>query len=254
MLALCAEMTEPVLNETDLTPAYREWPAPDAADVALCWWEQRVGSGTEGYVQRVIPDGCSDVIVSAGGAAVVVGPTMAVALPRLAPGSHLRGLRFRTEALASVLGLPGTEIRDLTVPLGAIMPASAARAMADAVWEQRTPAPLRAAVVDGRVRYAVRRILASEGARAAEIAEEIGATGRHLRRILLDHTGLGPRSLQRVARLQRFLRLADREWPAANLAIMAAVAGYADQAHLSREVRDLAGTTPRELLRERFRS
>lgn len=241
------------MNETDLRSAYREWPAPDAADVALCWWEQRIGTGPEDYVQRVMPDGCSDVIVSAGGAAVVVGPTMAVALPRLAPGSHLRGLRFRTEALASVLGLPGTEIRDLTVPLGAIMPASAARAMADAVWEQRIPAPLRTAAVDGRVRYAVRRILTSQGTQAAKVAEEIGVTGRHLRRILLDHTGLGPRSLQRVARLQHFLRLADRDWPATNLAIMAVAAGYADQAHLSRDVRDLGGITPTELLRERFR-
>jgi AraC-like DNA-binding protein len=86
------------------------------------------------------------------------------------------------------------------------------------------------------------------------VAEEIGVTGRHLRRILLDHTGLGPRSLQRVARLQNFLRLADREWPATSLAHMAVVAGYADQAHLSREVRELGGVTPRELLRERFRA
>ena len=110
-----------VLNETDTMSRYREWPAPDAANVVRCWWEQRIGSGAEDYLQRVLPDGCSDVIVTAAGDALIAGPTMAAALPRLAPGARLRGLRIRTGALAAVLGLPGTELRDLTVPLNAYL-------------------------------------------------------------------------------------------------------------------------------------
>lgn len=242
------------MNETDTMSRYREWPAPGAADVVRCWWEQRIGTGTEDFVQRVLPDGCSDVIVTAAGEALVAGPAMAVAMPRLPPGARLRGLRIRTDALAAVLGLPGTEIRDLTVPLAGIMPDRLARSMAAAVWEQRVPESWRSAAVDGRVHFAARRLLSSPAVDAATVAGEVGVTGRQLRRLMLHHTGLGCRSLQRVGRLQHFLRLAEREWPATTLATLAPVAGYADQAHLSREVRDLAGTTPRALLRERLGS
>ncbi len=243
-----------VLNETDTRSWYREWPAPEAPGVVRCWWEQRIGPGAADYVQRVLPDGCSDVIVTASGAALVAGPTMAAAQPRLAPGTELRGLRIRTGALAAVLGLPGSQLRDLTVPLAAVLPDRVARSLAEAVWEQRIPDSWRAAAVDGRVRYAARRMMSSPAADAATVAAEVGVTGRHLRRLLLHHAGLGCGSVQRVGRLQHFLRLADRDWPATTLAVLSAVAGYADQAHLSREVRELTGTTPRALLTERLGS
>jgi AraC-like DNA-binding protein len=46
-----------------------------------------------------------------------------------------------------------------------------------------------------------------------------------------------------VLRFRRFQ--AEIEAPEPDLARAAATAGYADQAHLSREVRELAGMTPR---------
>lgn len=54
----------------------------------------------------------------------------------------------------------------------------------------------------------------------------------------------GPKTLQRVLRFQRFMRAAPR----VELAGAAALAGYADQSHLSRETRRLAGMSPRELV------
>jgi AraC-like DNA-binding protein len=44
------------------------------------------------------------------------------------------------------------------------------------------------------------------------------------------------------------MRLARGGGPGAGLAVVAYRAGYADQAHLSREVRALAGVSPTELL------
>ena len=76
---------------------------------------------------------------------------------------------------------------------------------------------------------------------------------RHLRRLVADHTGLEPRTLPRVARFQRFLALSDRA-AEPSLAALAVRAGYADQAHLTREVRALSGLTPAALLAERHRS
>jgi AraC-like DNA-binding protein len=241
-----------VLNETDTDSSYREWPEPDLAQVVRCRWEQQVPSDAEGLEQRVIPDGCADVIVFAGGPAVIVGPTMEVALPRLDPGAHLRGLRLRTESVAAVLGCPGTELRDSMVPLDAVLEEPAAREMAEAIWEKRPPGSLFRVELDPRVQHAVQCLWRSSEESVALVAEEVGVTQRHLRRLLLEHTGLGPRSIQRVGRLQRFLRLAEMEWPTTRLGVLAALASYSDQAHLTREVRDLAGTTPTALLGDRL--
>ena len=59
--------------------------------------------------------------------------------------------------------------------------------------------------------------------------------------------GYGPKTLERVLRFRRFLDLAARE-PAAGLAGLAAAAGYADQAHLTRECGRLAGAPPGRLV------
>jgi AraC-like DNA-binding protein len=91
----------------------------------------------------------------------------------------------------------------------------------------------------------------------------VGLSCRQLRRVVENETGLGPKTLQRIGRLQRFLRLAESGGGGGldggggglagggGLSRWAARAGYADQAHLSRDVHDLAATTPARLLAER---
>ena len=68
---------------------------------------------------------------------------------------------------------------------------------------------------------------------------------RQLRRRFADAVGYGPKTLARVLRFQRFLALAGR---GDDLAGLAFEAGYADQAHLTRECRRLSGRTPAELV------
>ena len=74
---------------------------------------------------------------------------------------------------------------------------------------------------------------------------------RHLRRRFESSVGYGPKTLARVLRLQRFLALARAD-PDEGLAGLAAAAGYADQAHLSRDCAALTDRTPGALLAERY--
>ncbi|WP_017537901.1 helix-turn-helix domain-containing protein [Nocardiopsis halophila] len=243
------------MNETD-TPrsAYREFPPAGPVPAAVCAWEQAIAPG-RGYVQRVLPDGCADVVVTAHGQARLVGPTAEPALVRLAPGGTVRGLRLRTAVIGAALGCPVGPLRDADVPLEDALPSGAARRLAEQVWCGDPPElPLRRRA-DGRVRAALRAIgtPAGPGAPAPSVrgaAEAAGVSERHLRRLLADATGLDPRALQRVMRLQRFLALADAA-PGLRAADLAAQAGYADQPHLTREVRRMSGLTPAVLLRER---
>ena len=81
--------------------------------------------------------------------------------------------------------------------------------------------------------------MAQPGTRVSEL--DLGLSERQLRRRFADAVGYGPKTLARVLRFQRFLELARG---GDDLARLAFAAGYADQAHLTRECGRLAGRTP----------
>ncbi|MDA2803994.1 helix-turn-helix domain-containing protein [Nocardiopsis suaedae] len=231
--------------------SYREFrPAGPPVPGVSCAWEQRIAhEGGGGYVQRVLPDACADVVVTSGGEARLVGPAAQAALARLSPGSAVRGLRLRPSAIGPVLGWPADALRDADAPSENVLPAGEARLLAEQVWNGDPPELRPRRHSDARVRAAL-RALGTPAASVGGCAEAAGVSERHLRRLVLEATGLDPRELQRVMRLQRFLTLADGG-PGRRLAELAVEAGYADQAHLSREVRRMSGLPPRALLKER---
>jgi AraC-like DNA-binding protein len=76
------------------------------------------------------------------------------------------------------------------------------------------------------------------GFSVAAMADALGWTERTLHRRCQDAFGYGPAVLRRILRFRLALRVARQ---GASIAVTAARAGYADQAHLAREVRALAG-------------
>ncbi|EFL38292.1 AraC family transcriptional regulator [Streptomyces griseoflavus Tu4000] len=83
------------------------------------------------------------------------------------------------------------------------------------------------------------------GRPVAATADELGLGARQLHRRSLAAFGYGPKTLARILRMRRALALARRRVPFAETA---ARTGYADQAHLAREMRDLTGLPLTELL------
>lgn len=82
----------------------------------------------------------------------------------------------------------------------------------------------------------------------ARLAGELGFSERQLRRRFQAAVGYGPKTLQRVLRLRRFLARAAAADGDNQLATAAFEAGYTDQAHLGRECRALTGLSTRRLL------
>jgi AraC-like DNA-binding protein len=77
----------------------------------------------------------------------------------------------------------------------------------------------------------------------------VGLSERQLRRRVESAVGYSPRTLARIVRFQRFLAAARARRPEdRELAALAADAGFADQAHLTREARSLGGLPPAALL------
>ncbi len=238
------------MNETDI---YRELtpPAPLGRSVA-CLWIRR---GAGGPV-RVVPDGCTDIVWRPGTGAVVAGPDTRAWLSLTLPGETIVGARFLPGAGGSALGWPLIELRDQRVAPselglgladlldGALDPARAMELVAAAALRlASTGAPDRA------VQAAVVR-LRDPTHRVERLADEVGLSERQLRRRFDASVGYGPKTLQRVLRLHRFLasaRAQANDAPA-SLARAALDAGYADQAHLARECRALTGLTTRQLI------
>ena len=76
------------------------------------------------------------------------------------------------------------------------------------------------------------------------LADAVGLSERQLRRRVHAAAGYGPKTLQRVLRFQRFVRLIDASAWSLDLATAAASTGYADQSHLTRHFRHVLGTSP----------
>ncbi|NEB80918.1 helix-turn-helix domain-containing protein, partial [Streptomyces sp. SID14478] len=83
------------------------------------------------------------------------------------------------------------------------------------------------------------------GRDVAATAAALGVNTRLLHRRSLTAFGYGPKTLARVLRLQRALALARAGVPLAETAVRA---GYADQSHMARDVRELTGQTLGRLL------
>ena len=92
-------------------------------------------------------------------------------------------------------------------------------------------------------------ILADGRARPLGIAEVVGLSRRQLGRLFRERIGITPKSLGRLGRFQRALRALDGG-SRTSLAAVATKAGYFDQAHLCRDFRLFAGTTPAGYRRE----
>jgi AraC-like DNA-binding protein len=244
--------------------SYRELPPPTAlSPYVSCLWVQTIGAGHGAYEQPVLPDGCAD-IVSANGGLTVVGPATTAVTESFAPGSVIVGVRFRTGAAPPLLGVIANELLDQEVgladvwgPAGTRLAARCEDASGDAEGADRLRAVVgtlldRLADAPGVDPVATRAasMLAAPGAPPVrDLAFRVGLSERQLRRRVEAAVGYPPRMLARILRFQRFLGAArSSRPPGPDLARLAVEAGYADQAHLTRDSRRLAGLPPGALL------
>jgi AraC-like DNA-binding protein len=162
-------------------------------------------------------------------------------------------------AAGALFGVEPGELARSVVPLedapGRAAVALVERLQRAAGWDERLdaveavlgPRLARSAGPPAGVEWAWRRIVASGGrVTVGELAAELGWSRRHFGARFREHVGLPPKLVARIVRFRRALTLlqAGRH----GLAEIAYACGYADQAHLSREVRALAATTPTELV------
>ncbi|MEV0646474.1 AraC family transcriptional regulator [Phytomonospora sp. NPDC050363] len=197
-----------------------------------------------GGLSRILPDGCLDIIWTAG-SLFVAGPDTVARVGRTTPGSFT-GLRFASGVGPAVLGLPAFELTDRRVDLAELWRPARVREAVERIHDGAEPGAVieelaaehlrRGEGPDPLMRAVAARL--SAGDSVAGTARAVNLGERHLRRRSLAAFGYGPKVLGRILRLGRALDLARDGVPYAQVA---AATGYTDQAHLSREVKALAG-------------
>lgn len=199
---------------------------------------------------RILPDGCIDLVWD-GEQLFVAGPDTRARWHRPGSGAYV-GLRFSRGIGPGLLGVAADDIRDRTPSVACLWSDADSRALTERV----AAGPVRALeewLVDRAAGREPPRLgtalfhLAAKGVPVTEMADHLGYSVRQLHRRSLPLFGYGPQHLARVLRFLRALAMARTGMP---LARAAAAPGFADQAHLSRDVRDLAGTSPVHLLGE----
>src|SRR5215216_5148554 len=90
-------------------------PIPALAGVVSSVWIQQVAPGALPYAHRNVPSGGVELLCPVGAVPRVVGPLPRPVVAVLAPGTTVIGLRFHPGAAPSVLGLPASELVDLTL-------------------------------------------------------------------------------------------------------------------------------------------
>jgi AraC-like DNA-binding protein len=241
------------------------------AIVERLWLVEDPTPGAAG--DTICPDGAMEIVLHIGDAmrqrlgvddrlqarALLVGqmdgpidivPTGAISMvgARFAPGAFHRVLPIPQHRLARAIH-DLTDIAPLwareSVDRLAAAPTAAARLdVFEAALERLVPEASDDAAQ--AIAFASARLRASGGETSiGTLARAIGISRRQFERRFQEHVGLSPRLFARIVRFQRAFHALDRSSgrPHSGAAI-AARCGYADQAHMVREIRRFAGKTP----------
>ena len=211
-----------------------------------CVWSVETTEAVHGYPVR--PDGCMDILFSPGAGLQVVGAMTIERRFDLGAQALTVGVRFRPGMAAAFLRVPAEELTDRVLLLEAFWkPSALAERMAGAESAAESRGILikalrpPAAMPNG-VQQAIEAVARSHGDVSIEwVAREAGMSERQFRRRCLEESGLRPKQLCRVLRFRRACALAGRGLP---WGLVAAEAGYFDQAHLIRDFHEFTGDTP----------
>lgn len=232
-----------------------------------CFWTLE-GEGAAAQPERILPDGCVEIILNFGArfsqhddhspslqprhflvgqmtGPILIAPTGAV---------ELIGIRFHPGGTLPFLRVPLHELTDRVVELGSLS-SKLERELLSAASEAASLREKIAAVEkfltrcltdnkhDARLMMLAAKIVAGAGLVSVDrLAYDAGISSRQLERRFLREVGLGPKLLGRIIRFQQVFRAVE----AGNSAwsTIALDCGYYDQAHLIRDFNQFAQQTP----------
>jgi AraC-like DNA-binding protein len=244
-------------------------PPPNIAVAVKTVWMARGTRAEFEHADPIVPDGCVEMVFNFAdpfreGAArqpadLLVGQMMRPTVATPTGAVDLIGLRLWPGRAGAMLRMPMWELQDRMVRVSDLI--NGADTWIDDIRElppEARLAQLASRLADRCDRVDPGRVSVVEGALARitgrrgnipieQLAREAGVSRRHLERQFSDQVGLGAKQVARIARVQAALRIVEAEPDLAGVEI-ALRSGFADQAHLIKECRAIAGVTPARFL------
>ena len=244
--------------------SYREFPPhPALLQYIDAYWmiETRVICG-RATTQRILPDGCTDIIFNKGNniyrpdqqialrsaEAYLVGTMTTFSETVQGSDQSLLGIRFKPGGFRAFFPLDLHEITDLSIDFRSDVLREIVYGSRDLLRDldlyflQRLPVqPLSTAAVLADIQNSKGKI------RIAELLNNHAMSERKMERLFKREVGL---TMKGMIRLTRFLHTLDtirRARPERSLSTIAYSHGYYDQAHLCAEVKRYSGSTPSQL-------
>ena len=251
--------------------SYREFPPPESLRRHVrCLWHLAV-RGNSGHVQTIYPDGCCEIIAhrktpmhacseptgwrQQHRSIFAAQQRAAIRLAARADADCL-GVRLQPAASVALANIPLADLRDSIIDLATVDPAFADRFHAAATRPDIATSVrsvfalleecLLPAAIDPRIEQVIARLEAGQG--AGPIAPLIAVSGmseRAFQGAFRKQVGLSAKEFARILRLQATIRTLDEG--DRSMAELALERGFSDQAHATREVRRVTGTTPARL-------
>jgi AraC-like DNA-binding protein len=254
-------------------------PRADLAALIQCFWTLEVPAHAAITKQRIIPDGCIEMVFVLGDeikrytsdTAYIIQPRAFVLGQITKPffvqptGSvNSFAVRFYPYGFANFVSTPLKELANRETPLDEVFGAEQAdELIRQVVQAQDTDARIRSvetflvkrleseAAISKIVQTTVAAILSTKGnISIKEALEDDRAKRRQLERKFLHQIGISPKQLGRVVRLQTALRMMLEPEPQ-SLSKVAYGSDYYDQAHFSKDFKEFTGTTPKEFFKDK---
>ncbi|MFN0159314.1 MAG: DUF6597 domain-containing transcriptional factor [Bacteroidota bacterium] len=246
-------------------------PRSPFSEFIKCYWTLDDAAGNPRTQERVLPDGCVELIFHTGSLftridehgntekqprSFIVGQIAQHTL--LQPGRTIGvfAIRFRPGGMQPFLPAPLSEFVGAYVDVATLW-GSKGRELEDRIITAPSAA-VRIAIVEQLllerlggtahvshpIQTAVERIIATHGSLPIEqLSAETGFHWRDLERRFSASIGISPKRFSKLARFQHALAL-QRQHGIVNLTQLTYAAGYYDQSHFIREFREFAGITP----------
>lgn len=241
-------------------------PSPDLQNKVVCYWVVKDEDPTPRQ-QKIIPDGCPEIIFHLGDAyrinlggewvkqsrSLLAGQLTKHFLLENTGVSDMLGIKFRPAGVAALFGIAMAPLTDRVVHLEEALPAwksvvkelerSHNTAQRTVAIEQFLRAHYLSEKKDLPVENAIQQIITSHGMlQMSELAAALGVSTRHLEQLFTHYVGLTPKFFARIVRFNYVFELLKNQQPDwLNLVVQA---GYYDQSHFIRNFKAFTGEDP----------
>jgi AraC-like DNA-binding protein len=255
-------------------------PASELIPFVKCYWTLEDDANQEAARQRIVPDGCMELIIHFGdpyrqffeNGTSIIQPRAFVFgqitnYIEIAPtgNSGIIAARFLPDGLSPLIELHVSTLENKAVSLNEVFGDAGLELERSILKAKDIPERIRVLEkflldrlseprsIDTITKNCVDEILGSHGQLGMnELADKMNIHRRNIERKFTSVIGMSPKQLARVIRLQSTIRmLGSKDFT--SLTSLAYENGYYDQAHFIRDFRDFTGMSPKSFFAENFR-